>query len=173
MDLDGGTLTVVRQLATATLTADGTAQFGPPKTGRARIIDLGAETVALLREHKRQQAELKMKNRLAYRDHQLVFAKEPAELFRADARLGDPLAMTRIGGGAFARLLKTANVRRITLHGLRHTSATLLLLAGEPIKVVSERLGHSASSFTMDIYQHVLPSMGRRAADRLATLLHG
>jgi len=47
----------------------------------------------------------------------------------------------------------------------------LLLKAGVPIKVVSERLGHSTPAFTMATYQHVLPGMQRDAADTFASLL--
>jgi integrase len=61
----------------------------------------------------------------------------------------------------------------IRLHDLRHTHATLLLAAGEPVKVVSERLGHASETITLTVYQHVHPGMGRRAADRFATLLDG
>lgn len=50
------------------------------------------------------------------------------------------------------------------LHDLRHTHATLLLKAGVPIKVVSERLGHATPGFTMATYQHVLPGMQAEAA---------
>lgn len=44
-------------------------------------------------------------------------------------------------------------------HDLRHTHATLLLLMGIPVKVVSERLGHSTIAMTQDTYAHVLPEM--------------
>ena len=60
---------------------------------------------------------------------------------------------------------------RLTLHGLRHTHATLLLQAGVPLKVVSERLGHSQPAFTMATYQHVLTGMQADAATTFATLL--
>ena len=50
-------------------------------------------------------------------------------------------------------------------HDLRHAHATQLLSDGVPIKVVSERLGHASTSFTMDTYAAVIPSMGRAAAD--------
>lgn len=46
-----------------------------------------------------------------------------------------------------------------------------MLAAGEPVKVVSERLGHKGVEITMDIYQHVLPDMQERAAERVSTLL--
>ena len=52
-------------------------------------------------------------------------------------------------------------------YDLRHTGATLLLLAGESPKVVSERLGHSTITLTMDTYSHVLPGMQERAASKL------
>ena len=60
---------------------------------------------------------------------------------------------------------------RIRLHDLRHTHATLLLAAGVPIKVVSERLGHTTIALTMDIYAHVLPAMDRDAAAAYGRLL--
>ena len=52
-------------------------------------------------------------------------------------------------------------------YDLRHSSATLLLLAGEDSKVVAERLGHSTTRLTQDTYQHVLPGMQERAASKL------
>ncbi len=58
-------------------------------------------------------------------------------------------------------------------HGLRHTCATLLLQARQPVHVVSERLGHSKVSMTMEVYAHVLPDMQREAAATLGALLHG
>ncbi len=72
---------------------------------------------------------------------------------------------------AFDRLIARADVPRIRLHDLRHTHATLMLKAGVPIKVVSERLGHSTPAFPMTTYQHVLPGMQRDAAALFGRLL--
>jgi integrase len=63
----------------------------------------------------------------------------------------------------------TANCRKprgsgFRLYDLRHTCATLLLLAEVPAKIVSERLGHSTITLTLDTYSHVLPTMQARAA---------
>ncbi len=55
----------------------------------------------------------------------------------------------------------------IRYHDLRHTHATLLLAAGEPVKVVSERPGHANATITLIVYQHVHPGMGRQAVDRV------
>jgi integrase len=173
IDLDNSKISIVRQLVSPTLTAEGAVQFGPPKTGKSRVVDLSADTVTLLRAHKKHQAEVKLKNRSVYHDHALVFAKECADLSCADDALGTPLRLHNINTQELKRLLSAAGLRRITFHGLRHTSATLLLQAGVSVKIVSERLGHSKVSMTLDTYSHVLPSMGRGAADKLGALLHG
>ena len=59
----------------------------------------------------------------------------------------------------------------ITLHDLRHTSATLLLSEGMDIEEVSRRMGHSKPSVTLDIYGHALPEKDDVAADILDKLL--
>ena len=73
----------------------------------------------------------------------------------------------------FDRIVKRSGLPRIRFHDLRHTHATLLLKAGVPIKVVSERLGHSTPGFTMATYQHVIPGMQEEAARTFAGLLEG
>jgi integrase len=147
--------------------------FGPIKNDMPRTVDLASETVALLREHKRHQAELKMKNRTIYQDHGLVFAKEWGERYGRQDFLGLPLQANNIGEREFARIIKAAKVRRISIHGLRHTSATLLLKAGVVAHVVQQRLGHKRIEMTLGIYAHALPSMQQDAARRLGALLHG
>jgi integrase len=65
---------------------------------------------------------------------------------------------------AFERIARRAGVPVIRLDDLRHTPGTLLIKAGVPVKVVSERLGHATPAFTIDTYQHVLPGMQADAA---------
>lgn len=55
----------------------------------------------------------------------------------------------------------------ISLHGLRHSHATMLIAAGVPVKVVSERLGHADVNITQNVYAHVLPHMQQQAVDAL------
>jgi integrase len=64
----------------------------------------------------------------------------------------------------FERIARGAGVPVIRLHDLRHTHATLLIAARVPVKVVSERLGHATSGYTIETYQHVLPGMQAQAA---------
>jgi integrase len=64
-----------------------------------------------------------------------------------------------------SRVIKKWNFPEIPFHNLRHTHATTLLQLGENPKVVSERLGHSNISITLDTYSHVLPNMQKSLAD--------
>ena len=66
---------------------------------------------------------------------------------------------------------KYDTMHRVTIKGLRHTHATLLLELGEHPKVVQERLGHSTITTTMNIYSHVTPTMQRSAVTRFAAHL--
>lgn len=59
----------------------------------------------------------------------------------------------------------------IPFHGLRHTSATLLIASQLDVKTVSSRLGHAQTSTTMNIYAHALEESDRRAADALENLV--
>ena len=72
---------------------------------------------------------------------------------------------------AFVRIVNNAGIRRIRFHDLRHTHGPLLIQAGVPVKVVSERLGHANIAFTIQTYQHVLPGMQEAAADTAQRLV--
>lgn len=72
---------------------------------------------------------------------------------------------------AFDRIVRRSGVKVIRFHDLRHTHATLLIAAGVPIKVVSERLGHASPAFTIETYQHVIPDMQVEAARTIETIV--
>jgi integrase len=80
---------------------------------------------------------------------------------------GSPLSPEVISR-RFKAASATAGLPAIRFHDLRHTSASLALAAGVAIKVVSDRLGHSTSGITADLYTHVSPAVGRDAADAIA-----
>ena len=73
----------------------------------------------------------------------------------------------------FERHLAQSELPRIRLHDLRHTHASILLQAGIPVKVVSERLGHSSQAFTMTVCQHVLPGLQADAAAAFGRAVFG
>ena len=77
----------------------------------------------------------------------------------------------RPGSARFNTLAGRAKLPPVTLHGLRHGAATMLLAAGQPPKVVSEILGHSTVSFTMDVYTSVAEELQEQAAADMELLV--
>lgn len=131
---------------------------GKTRTSR-RSIDLDSTTVEVLRG---------WRSRRGVEDPNFDPSDQDAYVFaRADGAPTHPQLLS----DAYKKLVKRSGLPRIRLHDLRHTHATLLLKAGVPIKVVSERLGHSTPAFTMATYQHILPGMQREAADTFESLL--
>jgi integrase len=94
--------------------------------------------------------------------------------FRFDfcAEEGTPLSIPNLTYRYFRPILEKAKLPRIRLYDLRHSCATLLLIAEENPKVVSERLGHSTIVLTLDTYSHVLPTMQQGATARLEKMLY-
>lgn len=85
---------------------------------------------------------------------------------------GAPIDFQNIRSRVFKPLLNELELPDIRLCDLRHTCATLLLSAGENIKVVSERLGHAKVTLTLRTYTHVLPGQQQKASERLEMLLN-
>ena len=71
----------------------------------------------------------------------------------------------------FNRLTKLAGVKKIRIHDTRHSYATLAILSGLSINVVSESMGHSDVSTTLGVYRHVMPQERRELARRMSALL--
>ena len=146
----------------------GRAQLveGTTKTGQSRVVDLDAGTVGTLRAYRAVRGGLALD---LVRDTALV-------LGGLDGGHRHPERFSRRFLAHVRQARKALGEEQLPmsrLHDLRHTHATLLLAAGEPVKVVSERLGHANATITLTVYQHVHPGMGRQAADRFAALLDG
>jgi integrase len=67
----------------------------------------------------------------------------------------------------FSKFLEKNNFRKVTLHSLRHTNATIMIAEGTDIRTVSNRLGHAQTSTTLNIYTHALKSKDQQAAEVL------
>ena len=135
------------------------------KGDKARVIELDTQTVAVLREWKAKQDAERDLVGAGYEDHGLIFC-------RPDGRLYHPEAFSKTFDRRF-RLPSFAALPRIRLHDLRHTWATLALVAGVDIRMVSERLGHSNILITSNTYQHVIKGMQAGAAQKVADLIFG
>jgi integrase len=126
----------------------------------ARTVLLTAETAQTLREHRDRQVFSRNGAGASWIEHGLIVCTS----------LGTPINPSNVKRNQ-ERIMKAAGVPRLTTHDLRHTAATLMLLAGVPIKIVSEKLGHASVGITMDIYSHVLPDMQDQAADAMDAAL--
>ena len=125
-----------------------------------RRVDLDARLIALLRDQ--QEMQRLEARRLDYAPSEFVFTKPAGGSYH-------PQTVSK----TLARLSERAGLPRLTAHGLRHSSATLMLDNGVPPKVAAERLGHSDASLFMNLYSHVTPTMQRDAADRIGQALFG
>lgn len=136
-------------------------RFSEGKTASSkRLISIDEELAGELKRYKAQQNQFKLALGEAYTDLDLVCARED----------GKPI-YARTLALKFDSIIKKASVPKIRLHDLRHTHATVLLKLGENPKVVSERLGHSTVTMTLDIYSHVTPDMQKSTADKFGNAL--
>ncbi len=138
-----------------------------PKTKQAHLIGLDSGTIAMLKRVRAEQAQAKLRLGAGYEDDGYVFCQ-------FDGRLHHPERFSQEFDRKQAYLNRDHPAQKlpsITLHGLRHTWATLALCAGIDIKIVSERLNHSSTSITREIYTHVTPPMQSDAAERVAGLI--
>lgn len=151
-DLDAGTVRVQRELSEL----DGKVEvLNEAKTKASkRVITLTPHTVSVLRASRSQRREDGF-------DAPLVFT----------APQGGHLRRPNLAQRFFQPALKKAGLPRFRFHELRHTCATLLLMAGVPVKVVSEWLGHQSVQVTLKVYAHVMPGMQQQAAEKMDALL--
>jgi integrase len=159
VDLDARVLRITH----TRVVVDGHTVESAPKTSAGRrSIPLDDRLVALLAKHKSHQATEQKAAEDAYMDDGYLLADE----------LGHP-AHPDSFSRRFDNLVTKSQLPRLTIHGLRHTAATLMLADGVPTKVVTELLGHSSPTVTLGIYAHVLPGMAEDAGAALSKSLLG
>jgi integrase len=158
--------------------ASGKMSVVEPKTSSGRrVIDLDDETVAaLVRRRELSWMEAAQRSR-RNEDPRLVRQRKSARTMDVECPWvfagydGKLPRRSNVRRRSFEPLLERAKLGRLRFHDLRHTAATLMLAAGVHPKIVSDRLGHASVTITLDRYSHVLPGMGRDAADRTAAFL--
>ena len=127
----------------------GPYHFLPPKTEKSRrLVALPPSLAMLLRNHRDNQRAMRLTMGAAVSNNDLVFAHVDGKLL-----------LFHSISQAWSRLAKRAGYPEVRLHDARHRHASLMLAQGVHPKVVSERLGHSSVSLTLDVYSHVLPSI--------------
>jgi integrase len=140
---------------------DGSLTVTDPKSARSRrTIPISAHVADVLTRLRRRTAAERLQAGQLWRDTGFVFVTDVGEPC-------DPRNALR----ALKVAAKTAGLPSVGLHTLRHSAASVMLSNGVPITVVSQILGHSGISITVDVYGHVSPDVSRDALDVLAAAL--
>lgn len=158
VNLDLRTVKVKESLAY--VKGQGLIFTSPKTTNSIREIVISPSLVELLKELKNEQDEMKRRMGPLYGKYNLVIST-------ADGKPVHPRNFAR----TFDRIITKAGVKKVSIHGLRHTNATLLMKQGINPKIVSERLGHANVGFTLDIYSHTDLEMQEESVNKLQNLL--
>ena len=156
VDLQKGTIAVRRSLEK---TSAG-LRFKSTKTNRGRVVAVPSVAIETLRAHRIEQNKERLRYGEAWQDNELVF---PGVL----GTPWDPAIFSR----AFRRAAIRVGIGSIGPHSLRHTAATEMLRQGIHPKVVADRLGHSTTRMTLDVYSHVVPALEADAASKVDSAL--
>jgi integrase len=112
-----------------------------------------AESLRVLKTERKREALAK-----GWREvPELVFVNESGNVIDAE----------NLRGRVFNCALAKAGLRKIRIHDLRHTFASLLLQQNESLVYVKDQLGHHSIQITVDTYGHLVPGANRQAVDRL------
>ncbi|GAA3443259.1 tyrosine-type recombinase/integrase [Planomonospora venezuelensis] len=159
LDMDTGHARITQTV----LQLGGRIVIDTPKTRAGhRVVSLDTDTVSLLKAHHSVQRRERFAAGDRYEDNDLVFP-------RPDGR---PLPPDRVTE-RFKQIARDTGLPVIKLHEARHTAASLGLEAGLDVKIVSAQLGHSTTTITRDLYQHVRQAVLDDAAEKVVALLPG
>ena len=152
VDFGQGTLGVSRGLV---WTKDGPL-FTQPKTASSRrVVPVGVSVLAVLKAHRRDQLERRLRLGAAWPANDLVFPDD----------LGRPQCPATVSG-RFSRLATRLGLAGLRLHDLRHSYAGLLLRQGTDLRTIQAALGHQSIRTTSDVYLNTLPAGLLEAAAR-------
>lgn len=141
----------------------------PKNKSSIREIKLPVSVIDLIKRYKREQQELQISLGDQWKGENYLFIQcngkqmniaTPYHTFKD--------IIKKYNSSVKDESLKLPN---IPFHGLRHTSATLLISENVDIRTVSARLGHTQTSTTMNIYAHSLKELDEKASDTLYSLL--
>ena len=151
IDFNGRFIEVKRSIVRGTIST--------PKSGKSRRVDMSLQLTEVLKKHliisKKKKLALGLGENLEY-----VLTNDK----------GFPLDKDNWRGRVFNKVLKKAELRKIRIHDLRHTYATLRIQAGHNIADVSNQLGHHSVKLTLDTYYHWMPGKKKTEIDALDNL---
>jgi integrase len=166
VDLDGKQITI----SGSTAVIGGERVTGTTKSGRTRVVSIDDATVAVLRQHKADQAADQLRAGDSWRGAKegYVFTTGWGEPIYPDTVTSLMTKLIRAHNNPERAPRPKAQLPHARLHDLRHIHATTLLLSGVPVHVVAARLGHADPAITLRVYAHVIRAAETAAADIFA-----
>ena len=134
--------------------------LGNTKTADVRYLNLPAETMTLLRQHKREQLRLQIANGDRWQHTGFVFTTDDGSHMNPDSITGWLHDFSR-----------RHNLPHINPHAFRHTVASVLLANGTDIVTVSKQLGHASVNTTENFYSHIIEENKAKASECIADVL--
>ncbi|MBQ9438071.1 MAG: site-specific integrase [Lachnospiraceae bacterium] len=164
IDFEHGLITVSKQLSRPRRKGDVYC-FTSLKNGKSRMIKPAASVMALLKEYKKRQAEMRLQAGPVWDDGgfpDLVFTTET----------GGHLCYAVVER-RYKKALAQAGIPERNFHTLRHSFAVASLQAGDDVKTVQENLGHYSAAFTLDVYGHVTDTMRDISSQNMERFIAG
>lgn len=158
INLDAATIRIERALEQ---TGDGVRCKGTKTAAGRRTISLPNFAVDALRDHRRQQLELRIA---------VGIGAMPADAPVFGDIDGNWLNPSKISG-RWREVVKSRQLPKVTFHALRHAHASALIAAGLDVVTVSRRLGHASPSLTLNVYSHLFVNNDDRAAAAIEAAL--
>lgn len=152
IDFAGRFITVSRSLVRG--------RISTPKSGKSRRVDMSLQLTEALKRHKVQSKK---------KGFSLGLGDIPEYVFTNNK--GGPIDKNNWRRRVFNKALEKAGLRKIRIHDLRHTYATLRISKGDNISDVSGQLGHHSAKLTLDVYNHWMPGKKKAEVDALDDVL--
>jgi integrase len=145
------------EIAWSVVCREGLWQRKPPKSGMARRVALDSVTIELMRHWQAEQSVARELHPGEWHGQDRIFTTTAG-------RWVTPYWVSHW----FGRFVARHELPPLPFHGLRHTSASLMLAGGIPTGAAARVLGHSSPTITANIYGHVIEGAARQASDVLA-----
>ena len=125
-----------------------------------RFIKASESAIQMLKDYKEWQMQKRLQMGDRWEDHDRLFT----------TATGTPIHPDTLTGW-INKFIKRTGLPHVTIHGLRHTNATLLINSYVPITTIATRLGHANPSTTTKIYTHAIKRADAIAAEQLDVIL--
>lgn len=160
-DIDFNKSSININKATQYLPHYGTFEKSTKSDTSNRIVYITTTTLQILKKYKLEQDKQKLLLGSKWQNSKRVFTTNYGEDMHPDTP-----------SKILDKIIKKYNLKRITFHGLRHTSISLQIFSGVQAQIISKRAGHSSVSVTHNIYSHFFDNGFKEVADKMDNFLH-